>query len=271
MIGMRRTLLTVLIIIFITGCTVPTGNAPALLPVATPTDLFLVTAPANATPTQTPFQPFSEAGTPTLVPAPNGLAATLDPNAILPAVSTEQSFYAPPYAPKPFPALTDNQTVTFALLGSDVRPGQTYFRTDTIIIAAVRPATGQVTLISVPRDLYVYIPTVGMDRINTAYEYGQMNKYPGGGAALLKYTFLYNLGIRIDHLAIVNFTVFTSIVNTLGGVDVPVYCAYTDWHLINPNYDPNLVKNWSLFTVGPGLVHMDGDLALWYARSRDVQ
>jgi len=45
--------------------------------------------------------------------------------------------------PKPFPDLTDNQTVTFALLGSDVRPGQTYFRTDTIIIAAVRPATGQ--------------------------------------------------------------------------------------------------------------------------------
>jgi LCP family protein required for cell wall assembly len=270
MIGMRRTLLTVLIIVFVTGCTVPTGNTSALLPAATPTDLFLVAAPANATPTLTPFQPFSEAGTPTGTPAPNGPAATLDLNAIMPAVSTEQSFYAPPYAPKPFPDLTDNQTVTFALLGSDVRPGQTYFRTDTIIIAAVRPATGQVTLISVPRDLYVYIPTVGMDRINTAYEYGQMNKYPGGGAALLKYTFLYNLGIRIDHLAIVNFTVFTSIVNTLGGVDVPVYCAYTDWHLINPNYDPTLVKNWSLFTVGPGLVHMDGDLALWYARSREM-
>ena len=187
-----------------------------------------------------------------------------------PPVSTEQSFYAPPYAPKPFPVLTDNQTVTFALLGSDVRPGQTYFRTDTIIIAAVRPATGQVTLISVPRDLYVYVPTIGMDRINTAYEYGQMHHYPGGGAGLLKATFLYNLGIRIDHLAIVNFTVFTRIVDTLGGVDVPVYCSYTDWHLKDPNLDPTLVKNWSVFTVGPGLIHMDGNLALWYARSREM-
>ena len=270
---MRRTLLTVVLIIFLTGCATPAGNT--LPPAVTPTNLLLVTAPANATPTLTPFQPFFEGGTPTPVllntetPLPNGPTATFDTNGILPATTAEQSFYAPPYAPKPFPVLTDSQTVTFALLGSDVRPGQTYFRTDTIIIAAVRPGAGQVTLISVPRDLYVYIPTIGMDRINTAYEYGEMHHYPGGGAALLKATFLYNLGIRIDHLAILDFTVFTRIVNTLGGVDVPVFCSYTDWHLINPTYDPNNAKNWSLFTVGPGMVHMNGDLALWYARSRE--
>jgi len=272
---MRRTLLTVVLVLCLAGCTVPTGDATALLPAATPTNLFLVTVPANATPTLTPFQPFSAGETPTPIllptdtPLPNGPTATFDAGAILPAASTAQSFYAPPYAPKPFPVLTDNQTVTFALLGSDVRPGQTYFRTDTIIIAAVRPGTGQVTLISVPRDLYVYIPTVGMDRINTAYEYGVMKHYPGGGPGLLKATFLYNLGIRIDHLAILDFTVFTRIVDTLGGVDVPVYCAYTDWHLIDPSYDATNAKNWSLYTVGPGLIHMDGALALWYARSRE--
>jgi LCP family protein required for cell wall assembly len=273
---MKRSLLTVVLIIILTGCAVPPGNADGSLSAATPTNLLLVTAPGDATPTLTPFQPFQDEGTPgpnssiTGTTTPNEPTATLDLNAILPDNTNQQSFYAPPYAPKPFPVLTDNQTVTFALLGSDVRPGQTYFRTDTIIVAAVRPATGQVTLISVPRDLYVYIPTIGMDRINTAYEYGQMHKYPGGGAGLLKATFLYNLGIRIDHLAIVDFTVFTRIVNTLGGLDVPVYCAYTDWHLNNPNLDPNLVKNWSIFTVGPGLIHMDGDLALWYARSREM-
>ncbi len=102
--------------------------------------------PLNATPTLTPFQPFSEGETPTPIPQiadtplPNGTSATFDPNAILPTESTPQSFYAPPYAPDPVPVLTDNQTVTFLLLGSDKRPGQTYFRTDTIIIAAVRPA-----------------------------------------------------------------------------------------------------------------------------------
>jgi LCP family protein required for cell wall assembly len=273
---MRRTLLTTVITILfvLTSCAAPQGNSNGVLPAASPTTLFLVTVPPNATPTLTPFQPFSEGETPTPIPSitgtplPNATTVTFDPNAILPTESTPQSFYAPPYAPDPAPVLTDNQTATFLLLGSDKRPGQTYFRTDTIVIAAIRPAAGQVTLISVPRDLYVYIPTVGMDRVNTAYEYGQMHKYTGGGTALLKDTILYNLGIRIDHIAIVDFDGFRRIVDTLGGLDVPVFCAYTDWHLIDPSYDPNNEKNWALYTVGPGVVHMNGDLALWYARSR---
>ncbi len=271
---MRRTILVVVLILFITGCTVPTGSIPAAGTGGTPTTLFLVTVPSDATPTLTPFQPLSLGQTLTPVFQPLGTplsnlpTATFDLNGVLPPASTPQSFYAPPYAPDPVPVLTDDQTVTFLLLGSDKRPGQKYFRTDTIVIAAIRPAAGQVTLISVPRDLYVYIPSVGMDRVNTAYEYGEMYNYPGGGMALLKDTLLYNLGVRIDHLAIVDFDGFSRIVNTLGGVDVPVYCSYTDWHLIDPSYDPTNENNWSLYTVGPGLVHMDGDLALWYARSR---
>jgi polyisoprenyl-teichoic acid--peptidoglycan teichoic acid transferase len=59
-------------------------------------------------------------------------------------------------------------------------------------------------------------------------------------------------------------------VDTLGGIDVPVFCPYTDWHLIDPSYDPNNENNWSQYTVGPGVVHMNGDLALWYARSRKM-
>ena len=271
---MRRIVLITVLIIFLTGCAAPAGNSTDVLPDASPTTLFLVTVPPDASPTMTPFQPLSEGETPTPVPPvadtplPNAPTATFDPNAILPAEATPQSFYAPPYAPDSVPVLTDSQTVTFLLLGSDKRPGQTYFRTDTIIIAAVRPGDGQVTLISVPRDLYVYIPTIGMDRVNAAYEYGQMHNYPGGGIALLKDTILYNLGIRIDHLAIVDFDGFRRIVDTLGGLDVPVFCSYTDWHLINPGYNPENENNWALYTVGPGVVHMDGDLALWYARSR---
>jgi hypothetical protein len=38
--------------------------------------------------------------------------------------------------------------------------------------------------------------------------------------------------------------------------------------LIDPSYDPENENNWWLYTVGPGQIHMDGDLALWYARSR---
>ena len=99
-------------------------------------------------------------------------------------------------------------------------------------------------MISIPRDLWVYIPTVGMDRINTAYEYG-IGNYPGGGAALLRDTIAYNLGLRIDHMAMVDFSGFSKIVDTLGGIDVPVACPYTDWRLIDPSYDPNDPNNWA--------------------------
>jgi len=240
--------------------------------VTTPTTLYLVTVPADATPTPTPFQPVVGNDVPVPSPVftetPLPVEVTLDPNALIPPTTTPDSFYIPPYAPDPSLPLSGNDTVTFLLLGSDKRPGQVYFRTDTIVIAVIRPKTGQVALISVPRDLYVYIPTIGMDRINAAYEYGEMKNYPGGGFALLKDTLTYNLGLSIDHLAIVDFDGFRRIVDTLGGIDVPVFCSFTDWHLIDPSYDPENENNWSLYTVGPGVVHMDGDLALWYARSR---
>ena len=137
-----------------------------------------------------------------------------------------------------------------------------------MVIAILRPNEGQVSLISIPRDLWVSIPEWQNQRINTAYQHGISVGYPGGGPGLLKDTILYNLGIRIDHTAMVDFSGFSQIVDTLGGVDVPVSCAYTDWRLIDPSYDPYNEDNWHLYTTGPGLIHMDGDLALWYARSR---
>ena len=137
-----------------------------------------------------------------------------------------------------------------------------------MVIAILRPNDGQVSLISIPRDLWVSIPGWENQRINTAYQHGISVDYPGGGPGLLKDTILYNLGIRIDHTAMVEFDGFRQIVDTLGGVDVPVSCAYTDWRLIDPSYDPQNENNWALYTTGPGLIHMDGDLALWYARSR---
>ena len=165
------------------------------------------------------------------------------------------------------PIAQGRDTINFLLLGSDTRGG-TSFRTDTMVIAIVRPSTGEVSLISLPRDLWVNIPLVGMQRLNTAYEYGVIYNYPGGGPALLRDTILNNLGINVDHTAMVDFNGFRQVVNTIGGVDVPVFCPYTDWHLISPELDPENEYNWELYTVGPGVIKMDGDLALWYARSR---
>jgi len=254
-------------------------SAPVNLPVsqATPTEFILVSVPFDATSTPTPFQPLLITETPTppsYTPPPSPTPETTetatqnpyDPTTLLPGTAIPTEFYQPDYAPVPFPVMTDREVVTFLLLGSDKRPGASY-RTDTIVVVALRPKTGQVTLISIPRDLWVYIPGWGMNKINTAYQHGELQA-KGNGPQVLKDTILYNLGIRIDHTAMVEFDGFRRIVDTLGGIDVPVYCPYTDWRLISPELNPDDENNWALYTVGPGLVHMDGDMALWYARSR---
>jgi polyisoprenyl-teichoic acid--peptidoglycan teichoic acid transferase len=245
-------------------------NAQAALP------FVLVTAAPNASPTPTPFQPIpwtptgtlqpmvdTPAPTATLPPPTETLPPTIDPNLL---VNTVVPFST--IDPSGSQVLNNGQeTVNFLLIGSDRRPGGS-FRTDTMVIVILRPNEGQVSMISIPRDLWVSIPGWQNQRINTAYQHGVSAGYPGGGPGLLKDTILYNLGIRIDHTAMVEFDGFRQIVDTLGGVDVPVACAYTDWRLIDPSYDPNNENNWHLYTAGPGLIHMDGDLALWYARSR---
>ncbi|MBI3760893.1 MAG: LCP family protein, partial [Chloroflexi bacterium] len=131
----------------------------------------------------------------------------------------------------------------------------------------VNKDAGYVTLLSIPRDLYVYLPGVKMGRINTADLVGKPF-FPGGGPAYLEETILYNLGIPVDYYARINFDAFKAIVDTLGGIDVPVSCAIQDWRLKSPELDPQNADNWYLSTQDTGLIHMDGDLALWYARSR---
>lgn len=215
--------------------------------------------------TPTPFLPL--ASTPFVLPTPIPAGNLASQERVLKPDT-------PPVTPVPraMPLLGDqaeagSDLINFLLIGSDKRSGA-YFRTDTLVIASVRPRQQVVSLISIPRDLFVYIPGWTMQRINTAYLHGEMVKYPGGGVALLKDTVLYNLGIRIDKIAIVDFDGFKKIVDMIDGVDLPLSCPYTDWHVINPRGNLENPNNWRLYTVGPGITHMDGDLALWYARSR---
>ncbi len=238
----------------------PTAFLPPAAGQATPTSLYY-----GEVPTVEPFLPTATAS-PTNEPAAQP-SPTVDVAALFPTSAAPPPPVAVTDAPPPLPELTDKDSINFLLIGSDKRPGAS-FRTDTMVVVIFWPKEGQVSMISIPRDLWVYIPTVGMQRINTAYQSGEIYNYEGRGPGLLRDTIAYNLGIRIDHMAMVEFDGFRSIIDTLGGVDVPVACPYTDWHLIDPSYDPNNANNWSLYTVNSGVVHMDGDLALWYARSR---
>lgn len=176
----------------------------------------------------------------------------------------------PDQIPEAAPPLDEGgqDIINILLLGSDTFNSNNSGRTDLIVIVSINRTAGTVSMLSLPRDLYVYIPDYRVYRINSAYARGLQTNYPGGGAGMLIETIRYNLGIEIDHYAWVDFSRFRRIVNDLGGVDISVDCALEDWRLKSPELDPNVEENWEIFTLPVGVYRMDGDLALWYARSR---
>ncbi|MCB9135278.1 MAG: LCP family protein [Anaerolineales bacterium] len=213
------------------------------------------TSGPTITPTPTFFSPYTNTPIPTATPTITGtLPPTFTPVPTLTPIT-------PLSLGTPFPT-GGKEIVNVLLLGADYSGTGIISRTDTIIIASIRPGDRMVSLISIPRDLYVDIPGRGMNRINTAFVYGELDHYPGGGKALLLDTIHNNLGITIDHIAMVNFDGFRQIVDTLGGVDVPLACPFADYRL------NAATQSLYWYSVGPGVVHMDGYTALWYARSR---
>lgn len=87
-------------------------------------------------------------------------------------------------------------------------------RSDVTMVARFDPAAKTVTVLSIPRDLWVDIPDndsgiSGMNRINAAYD---------SGPDLLIQTIEQDLGIPINHYISVDFPGFSGMVNALGGV-----------------------------------------------------
>ncbi len=200
----------------------------------------LVQAPLDATPTPTPFQPVP----PTAVYYPTDIPTSI-PTATPTPVPTP--FPVDPAAPVGALELPPDQ-MNILLLGSDQRPWDSHFRTDTIILLTLNPSQGSVSLTSFPRDLYLTIPGWGMDRINTAW--GK------GGFKALAETFEYNFGVRPEHYVLINFQSFKQVIDSLGGLDVNVATSVSDY------------RNGYYYTIPAGLNKMDADTVLWYVRTR---
>lgn len=252
-----------------TATVLPTAAATAVSQFATPT------APTNqqpntlpptntAQPTNQPNRPIQPTTIlpPTFTPEPTAtLAPTIRPYATMQAT--------PPTAvPSPMPPFPKSDAITnIVLVGNDVADPQGG-RTDSIILVSINRETKTATMLSLPRDLYVVIPGWQMTKINLALPHGHGVDYPGAGGGLLKDTIEYNLGIPVDYYARIGFDGFKSVVDAVGGVEVVVTCALRDWRLKSPELDQTIEENWEQFTLEPGVYEMDGDLALWYARSR---
>lgn len=197
----------------------------------------------------TPFGPLEPTGSSPAdqVPDPDVTNAPVssDPWGDFPAPTRESAIEISP--PVPRLNLPDG-TVNFILLGSDEAEHRYGHRTDTIALVLLNPDTEQAILISIPRDLYVYIPGWRVDRINTADLFG--------GWEMVSQTILYNFGVELDYWAEVNFSGFETAVNTLGGIEVEVTRNLADeCGGVNYNYSP-------------GTYQMDGATALCYVRMR---
>ncbi len=240
-------------------------------PTATPeleeTETAAAEEEATATETAAPPPTLTPAPTSTLPPIPTITPTSLPQ--LVPTLSDNANGELPEGLPTPPTAIPTAvpvfnvplDTTNVLLLGSDTpAPNENVSRTDTMIIVSINRSGPTASMMSLPRDLYVYLPGRTMSRLNTALALG--------GVDLLKQTILYNFGIPIHYYAQVDFEGFQDIVDVFGGVEITVSCQLRDWRLKSPELDINVEENWEQFTLEPGVYTMDGDLALWYARSR---
>lgn len=237
---MRKTLLALLIFtLLLSGCNFPLNweFTSTVIPIS---DL-LINQQSKYPPTPTPFQPIQPTPTPGEPPT-TGIPG----DSIVTEIPSESSPASPPQLIKP------EGQVNILLLGSDWRAGSG-FRTDVLLLVSLNKTTGTATLLSFPRDLYVEIPGIGMERINAAQPYG--------GFELTSATFMNNFGIDIDYYMITNFNGFINIVDTLGGINVNAAWALNDLCIL-----PQAVDEYCY--VPAGINHLDGRTALWYVRSR---
>jgi LCP family protein required for cell wall assembly len=162
-------------------------------------------------------------------------------------------------SPKPTPRTPGAFTVL--LLGSDNDSkfiGDSVL-TQSMILVRVSPATKKVTMLSIPRDLYVPLSTGGSGKIDGAYSYG------GPGAAIA--TVENNFGVHIDDYIWIGLVGLIHVIDAIGGIDI-----VTSSPVMDDFYPADIGKGnpyaFQRVAVLAGPQHLDGINALQYVRSR---
>lgn len=193
-----------------------------------------------------------------------GVALQLDQDSPVPLATLNPAEPTPTLIPTSEP-WGGSDRVNILLMGIDRRPGEPFIsRTDSMMIISLDPEGQHISILSVPRDLYVVVPGRGRDRINTAFVYGAAGNNPAGGAALAMQTVEYNLGVPINHYVLVDFSAVIQGIDALGGIDVNVPFTIDD-----PTF-PDMYYGFDPLYIPAGWQHLDGTLALKYARTRHM-
>lgn len=143
----------------------------------------------------------------------------------------------------------DGKPVFVLLIGNDARPGDDVSRGDALHLVGVNPATGQATILNIPRDTWTSIPGHGVDKINAAYSFG-------GPVAQARAVSAF-VGVDIPWVISTGFDGLMGMVDDLGGVDVDVPFPMAD------------ADSGAFFDAGPN--HFLGGEALAFSRNRHFE
>jgi LCP family protein required for cell wall assembly len=131
--------------------------------------------------------------------------------------------------------------------------------TDTMMVMSIKVDTGEVALISVPRDLYIEIPnTDHKGKINEAYANGMKSNDWKGGLEYSKSAIENVTGLEIHYVTSVDFEAFKEIIDTLGGITVYLEKPFSERY----QFEEGSIE------LPAGKNFIDGDTALLYARAR---
>jgi LCP family protein required for cell wall assembly len=138
------------------------------------------------------------------------------------------------------------------IMGSDSRGANVMSgaRSDSILLVRTDPGKHLVSMLSVPRDLYVNVPGHGRAKINAAFAWG--------GPPLLIKTIRQYTGLPINHVVVVDFKGFRGLIDAVGGITV-----YNPWTLVSSEPFDGIYWHFR-----KGNIHLDGRHALAYARIR---
>jgi len=230
-----------------------------------PDPAFATNTPESALTQATPIAPTIELAVPTAIEPLPTILFLGDPYASQPQ---------PTAMPTAVPVIERNgaNLINILLMGQDNEvTGDSLARTDTMIVVSINRDTNTVSMLHLPRDLYVYMPQVGMGRLNIVYEVGSALEWEGGSFFYMRQVILYNLGINVHYYALVDLTGFASLIDSIGGVDLAVDCAIQDFQIRGATVPAGAILNDAealQYTLPMGFYHMSGQESLWYARSR---
>ncbi len=151
--------------------------------------------------------------------------------------------------------------INFLLLGIGGKGHNGPDLTDSIMLMSVKPSSGQLAIISVPRDLSVPIPGFDWRKINSANAYGEA-RAQGEGAKFSAQIIGGVFDLPIHYYIRLDFEAFKQVVNELGGVEIEVERGFID------RAYPTVNNQATALTFKSGWQIMDGERALQYARSR---